>query len=294
MKVGILSLPLILATCGAALAGGTCLPNAVPLEQRKNLRNAEGKSFPLSVLLHTWPSALLTSAVYEILIQEVMGYALTVYPRRAALTTEAYYALIGCTDFLSTSADKGCTNRTYEIHMVVDSWWAGFSSAFDVLKATFGSETFPITQGFMGYSGQSSLYFRAAEQEAAMEDGVAIKYFKSWNASWYQPTSYFSNITAVSTSQLGRCNSTGHFNDHSIWSAYLKFSGDLGGIVNASGQLSARCEDGFWWKGPACRSADETCVPCFLDESTIGLNEATLTSALLQSSRLFDVTLTKQ
>ena len=51
-----------------------CLPNAVLPEHRHNLTNALGESYPIGLVLSTWRSAYLATAVIEILGSEVMGY----------------------------------------------------------------------------------------------------------------------------------------------------------------------------------------------------------------------------
>ena len=64
----------------AALAS-LCLPDAVAPGQRQNLTNAAGESYPLGIVLATWNSAHLSSAVFEILAEEVMGYNISILLR---------------------------------------------------------------------------------------------------------------------------------------------------------------------------------------------------------------------
>ena len=52
----------------------TCLPEAVAVDQRRNLTNIAGESYPVGVGVFTWASAELTSAMIEILTEEVLGY----------------------------------------------------------------------------------------------------------------------------------------------------------------------------------------------------------------------------
>ena len=52
----------------------SCLPDAVAPGQRQDLTNAAGESYPIGLVLGTWNSAYLTSAIFEILAEEVMGY----------------------------------------------------------------------------------------------------------------------------------------------------------------------------------------------------------------------------
>ena len=54
----------------------TCLPGAVSVENRKNLTTLDGESIPIGVVVGGWRSAHLTSAMFEILASEIMGYNL--------------------------------------------------------------------------------------------------------------------------------------------------------------------------------------------------------------------------
>ena len=69
----------VLLLTPTALAS-SCLPSAKGAGQRKNLTNAAGESYPIGFLLATWRSAHLSSAIFEILAEEVMGYNIRSLP----------------------------------------------------------------------------------------------------------------------------------------------------------------------------------------------------------------------
>ena len=58
----------------------SCLPNATGAGQRHNLTNAAGESYPIGFLIANWRSAHLSSAIFEILAEEVMGYNIRSLP----------------------------------------------------------------------------------------------------------------------------------------------------------------------------------------------------------------------
>ena len=63
----------ILLLFPTALAS-SCLPDAKGPGQRQNLTNAAGESYRIGFLLASWNSAHLSSAIFEIIAEEVMGY----------------------------------------------------------------------------------------------------------------------------------------------------------------------------------------------------------------------------
>eukprot|EP00437_Effrenium_voratum_P050856 CAMPEP_0181516476 /NCGR_PEP_ID=MMETSP1110-20121109/64133_1 /TAXON_ID=174948 /ORGANISM="Symbiodinium sp., Strain CCMP421" /LENGTH=42 /DNA_ID= /DNA_START= /DNA_END= /DNA_ORIENTATION= len=38
-------------------------------------------------------------------------------------------------------------------------------------------------------------------------------------------------------------------------------TGDADGVVINGSSYTARCDDGFWWLAPACRTNPHECVP---------------------------------
>lgn len=103
----------------STVASSLCLPSGLNPEFRKNLSKA-GESYPVGVVLADWSSAHVTSAVFEILIEEVLGYNIYVDPRSPASTLDGIYALIGCTTFMN-AVDRGCTDRNAKLHMMSES-----------------------------------------------------------------------------------------------------------------------------------------------------------------------------
>ena len=77
----------------SASATATCLPNALGPNLRKNVTNAKGEEFPLGVVLQPYTSARLAHAIFEIIINEVLGYNLEFDPHTPA--TSASFLLGG-------------------------------------------------------------------------------------------------------------------------------------------------------------------------------------------------------
>lgn len=240
----------------------TCLPNGLTAELRKNLSSSSGESYPLGVVLAPWSSARVTSAVLEILIEEVLGYHLSVDPHEAS-SLDAIYAMLGCATW-KNPADRGCDNRktTLEYHLMSESWYQYFSAYYDLAKMYPGE--IPVNGGDMGYKGTSGQYVPRAILDAAENaTGLALEYHKSYNPQWFEPWRYFDNGLGVNTSNFRKCEESGRLIDNASMFGYWKNTGDDGGVTIINNTYGPFCPDGFFWRSPTCRNFPGQCV--FLD-----------------------------
>lgn len=51
---------------------------------------------------------------------------------------------------------------------------------------------------------------------------------------------------------------------------YLHWTGDREGLLAVNGGHIGRCDDGFWWLAPSCRSASSTCASVDVRCSLLG------------------------
>ena len=64
-------------------------------------------------------------------------------------------------------------------------------------------EEMPINAGDMGYPGETGGYLPAAAvNEARNASGLALEYYANWDASWFTPSQYFTNV-ATATCHYG-------------------------------------------------------------------------------------------
>ena len=93
----------------------------------------------------------------------------------------------------------------YHVHF---ESWRGYPSDWDFIQKTYGSMA-PKNLGSMGYIGFVSIYLpKPVQAQAYAAEGLALQYFRIWNASWNQPWKYFGLISSVDTSKLLPCNAS--------------------------------------------------------------------------------------
>ena len=152
----------ILAFCLASQAAGTCLPNGVAPERRKNLTK-NGESFPVGVVLQPYRSAELANGIIDILISEVLGYNLQYDPHVPASSLEVIYAMIGCKTWYNRKS-PGCEERKQELHFVVESWHLLYPTTWEILRQSYPAEI-PLSAD-MGYVGGTGQFISASVVEA--------------------------------------------------------------------------------------------------------------------------------
>lgn len=246
------------------LPNGTCFEDAIEEELRKNLTNMEGESVPVTFLLAGWSSAQVTSSVIEILISEILGYVIAIEPRVPASSLDSVYSMLGCATWWN-STSRGCETRKTKHHMMIDSWYRSFSHVINSLAEIY-MEEMPINAGDMGYPGETGGYLPAAAvNEARNASGLALEYYANWDASWFTPSQYFTNVATVNTSDLMKCSDS-LLTDNSSAYHYFAKSGDAGGVdITTDGEgvktYKYVCQDGYFWLSSACRSDLTKCVP---------------------------------
>ncbi|CAL1148030.1 unnamed protein product [Cladocopium goreaui] len=119
----------------------------------------------------------------------------------------------------------------------------------------------PINRGNMGYMGFITAFIpKLVQEQAYSTQGVALEFYRNWNVSWNQPWNFFSGISSVEKRNLMPCNAS-MMQDDPAMRRHVQFTGDTDGVVIANEKYSGRCDDGYWWLPPACRSNPSTCVP---------------------------------
>ena len=107
----------------------------------------------------------------------------------------------------------------------------GYPSDWDYIQNTYDSA--PKSLGSMGYHGSAGVYVPTGKQkEAYSTAGLALQYFRDYNASWNQPWNFFASISAVGASLLAPCNKTGgYMASDAMLRRHVSFTGDLDGVI---------------------------------------------------------------
>ncbi|CAJ1399347.1 unnamed protein product [Effrenium voratum] len=147
-----------------------------------------------------------------------------------------------------------------EVHVGLDSWTGSGYPLFEQMERENPSIA-PVDLGSMGYDGEESLYVSDPVRQAAFEEfGLALDFYKAYNTSHHNPKKYFDSVSDINISEVAWCNTTEFTNPERI-SLYLQYSGDYAGAVQVDETYVAKCEDGHWWRAPACRHDWSACIP---------------------------------
>eukprot|EP00435_Cladocopium_sp_Y103_P056023 s328_g18.t1 len=211
----------------------SCLPGAVQLAERKNLKNPQGESYPLGIWVPDWAAGYAVSAIAHVLIEEMLGYNV-VEKGPGPATPDAFYALAGC-ETPTVINRRGCSDSmSIYCHVSLEGWTTAYQSSWDDIQRDYPA-TAPLNLGTMGYVGRVSAFLTSElQEEAYYSEGLTLEYYRSYNVSWTNPSKYFDNITAIDTSRLKRCNET-RSQVHAAMQQYWEVTGDNEGLDNSTG-----------------------------------------------------------
>ena len=113
--------------------------------------------------------------------------------------------------------------------------WEGYPSDWDYIQKTYKSMA-PVDLGSMGYSGPSGMYIpNQVQTQAYSTVGEPLEFYRTWNASWYQPQRFFGSIASFNKTDLVPCNdSNGVLGNDAAMKRHVYFTNDLDGVINTS------------------------------------------------------------
>lgn len=254
---------------------GTCLPEARPVEERRNLTNSQGGSLPVGMNHGFNEISEIVTRIAGMLIQDALGFNVHINPRSGG--ERALYYLAGCDQPQSRTGCNGGPNQ-YHIALIPIS-----EKNWDT-KTVFKSKKPEKVGTGIGYEATATLHMtEEVAQHALQEEGLSLQYYSNWNASWWDVSKYFDNFTSIPTSQLLRCDEV-WLGDPTFMATYVRITGDRDGLhPNGTGI----CPDGHWFLSPACRANPSKCVPAMSRESFSGVDM----QQILQKSAAFDMPL---
>ena len=104
----------------------------------------------------------------------------------------------------------------------------------------------PEDLGSMGYSGPSGMYIPNQVQTQAYSTlGQPLEFYRTWNASWYQPWNFFGSLSSINKTDLVPCNySGGVLASDAAMKRHVHFTNDLDGVINTSVPWARLCISG--------------------------------------------------
>ncbi|CAK9050884.1 40S ribosomal protein S6, partial [Durusdinium trenchii] len=238
---------LALLGCLGISLGSTCLPDAIPEDQRQNI-SMNGISMPLGL---TVGASSAISEMYAILASEILGYNVVQYPSPSTMANLHY--LSGCDGVVPV---EECTWPALR-HVGFELWESSWADPDWLAKKEQLGQRSMQMEGSIGFSGKEGLYVMGpARQKSREHSGLHLAYYGNLNASWFHPENYAANVSQVDINKLSTCK------EHSLAGAQLygQVTGDADGLETVDGVISYKCWQDKWWLAPACRSNPGSCM----------------------------------
>jgi len=145
----------------------------------------------------------------------------------------------------------------------------------------------PSHIGAIGYDGMEFMSVSTHHNDQVYaEHGVSLDWYRSYDATWSQPSRFFLDHADVDLEDLDLCTETycmnaGYMGD------YLEHTSDYDGVeMGSDGNLRCRCDGtGKWWLSPACRSNASRCIPLVTGGKGWGLDQ------FMQKATIFNMSM---
>eukprot|EP00929_Paragymnodinium_shiwhaense_P063111 TRINITY_DN31548_c0_g2_i3.p1 TRINITY_DN31548_c0_g2~~TRINITY_DN31548_c0_g2_i3.p1 ORF type:complete len:1076 (+),score=49.28 TRINITY_DN31548_c0_g2_i3:174-3401(+) len=233
-----------------------CLDDAA--SRRENITVA-GVSMPLGLWPGNWASSLLSSHVFLIVAQEVLGIETTM-GEGSDYELLRMDALGGCHMPHGGCLEDPSKDAAERRHHVGLEMWSDRQVNHDWM--TKRSDRAPVDLGSIGYLGTQGTFIEASVVDFAMNtEGLSLNVFTAYNASWYGPSKFFSTIFELNTTSLLTCRQR-TYTSPSVATTASHFPDDVEGYKkSADGAWTPTCFYDHWWLSPACRAEPHHCVP---------------------------------
>jgi len=250
----------------------TCLDEAIPASQRRDVVNSNGEIYPVGIYIPYWAASFAANVLIAQITEEILGYNVHMnFDALGSGQVAGYYAIAGCRTPNDVD-DRGCMQGETRYHLQMEAWMGGYPEVWKDIQTnypTFG----PKDLGIMGYSGLSTHYLpKPVQQNAYSTAGLALQFYRNWNASWYTPSTYFGSTSSVNSTFLMPCTGSIMSDDVSM-RRHVKFTGDADGVVITNDKYAGKCFDSWWWAAPSCRGDTSRCVPYLTGGTGWGLEE---------------------
>ncbi|CAL1157877.1 unnamed protein product [Cladocopium goreaui] len=203
-------------------------------------------------MVGSWAASYAAHILAATLVEEILGYntTTTIGADVASGSVAGYYGIAGCRTF-NDIADRGCMKGVTYYHVGLETWM-GYPTDWDYIQNTYTSMV-PKNLGSMGYAGVSGHWIpNEVQSHAYSTQGKALEFYRSWNASWNQPSNFFSSVLSIDRSKMALCNASGGVlaND-AIMRRHVRWTGDIDGVVinnDTDTQLCQQTPTGTNWK----------------------------------------------
>jgi hypothetical protein len=254
------------------VADSSCLDDAIDPSKYKNIE-LDGKSFPFGVFALNWDSAWVPAHILAHLARDVLGYD-TQVSSGGSWSYTGINALAGCPaswdeteDCIADFKDNPPTTYT-QWHVVLEAW--GNAEAPWQRWKEEKADLAPERIGSIGYIGTEGQFIKPEVRQHAYSDaGLALDWFRGFDATWTDPAAYFDKLSDFDYSLLAPClgdvpeswmtGYASHFGDYGTY--WADVTDATTGETTAVRVPNCTGGDGIWWLSPTCKDNVSLCVP---------------------------------
>jgi hypothetical protein len=194
------------ATMGEESIPECGLPGMITADKRSNVI-LDGVAMPFGVVEYTWSSGRVGNYMLYYLVSEGLGIKAQI-SGQADGSYAGVQMVAGCLEGGSAQGTEACGQVATTHHVAWEAWGGNRIPAMEALQERLKPNE-PINLGSIGFDALEGLYmFGNRVDEIYSNSGKPIGYYKSWNFSWNDYSSYFDDWSTIPASRMKSCNQT--------------------------------------------------------------------------------------
>lgn len=252
------------------MADSSCIDDAIDPSNYKYIE-LDGQTFPFGVFPLDWDSAWIPAHVLAHIARDVLGYH-TILSSGGAYSYTGVNALAGCPE--DWQETDGCIANfkesrpaTYTRWHVVLEAWGNAEAPWQTWKEEL-PDIAPDRIGSIGYLGTEGQFIKPEVRQDALNDaGMALDWFRGFDATWRDPAAYFDKLSDFDESLLAPCLEDVSQTLLQVYAEHFDYYGVYwANATNAPSTemvLQPNCTggNGIWWLSPSCKHNVSLCVP---------------------------------
>lgn len=245
----------------------SCLDNAISEEFRQKLVGNQTSPRPLGIwnIYGRKFSVDTPVALFQILVEEQLGYEVFADARGTGSVTDAFYGLAGC-EQPENKTNQSCTGKATRHHAAIG---LHVSSTTDNITLFHYTRVQRLRMGGMledlgsvGFVSQTGLQISSFTLQKALGTSAPLLLddFRNYDARYHEPQRFSRRLDEIDENLLIPCDAWNLKISEGL-SQYVAATADFATLNRSSSELAISCS-GRWWLAPSCRSGSIRCFPC--------------------------------
>lgn len=244
----------------------SCLDNAISEEFRQKLVGNQTSPRPLGIwnIYGRKFSVDTPVALFQILVEEQLGYEVFADARGTGSVTDAFYGLAGC-EQPENKTNQSCTGKATRHHAAIGLHVSSTTNNITMFHYTrvqrlrMGGMLEDL--GSVGFVSQTGLQISSFTLQKALDTSAPLFLddFRNYDARYHEPQRFFRRLDEIDENLLIPCDAW-NFKISEGLAEYVEATADFATLNRSSSTISC---SGRWWLAPSCRSGQTIrCFPC--------------------------------